>query len=92
MNMVERVAHVLFCIYADQDPLVYRWAGVGKAVQEEWAKVARAAIEETSAPTEAMCWRGVRVAETTGAVLTMTQVHDIWQAMNDEALATEKAV
>ncbi len=35
-------------------------------------------------PTLAMLERAVRVAAATGADITETQAHDIWQAMMDE--------
>lgn len=37
-------------------------------------------------PTPEMLERGVRVAAASGAVITETQAHDIWQAMWDERL------
>lgn len=36
------------------------------------------------APTNDMLERAVRVAAATGAAITTTQAHDIWQAMLDE--------
>lgn len=66
------------------------WRTASRNERENARITVRAALIAGSppeAPDDDMLDRAVRVASATGAIISQSQAHDIWQAMYDEWLA-----
>lgn len=74
------IASAVLCEVCDAE-YINAGAIIARALEAAERRGAQLPLED---PTGDMLARAVRIAAATGAVITETQAHDIWQAMYDE--------